>query len=981
MDYLALKNSLLSILSIPFNSITEFLQIKNDSLLTINSFTDSQIVQLKSQLITTTESTFKSCIQEIVSYIDNKLESQNEISIEQVQNAIQNQIPPSVFLYGKNIEYKKRYNCFLEYIISNFMLKSEGEIMTLKTDVCNLISYFGLPLRQGNISKSKKTLTIYLECCYVGNSNNGKGCGCKFRMDIYFKINEKAVIREYSGENGIHNHDLDVSKIYSDSIGINRSQIKELKETIKSIGGKREYKKKYPNTLMNSKYLNRLKISEPENEKEIKFIETLKFNQGPFRVIKNVFNQDNSVHSLLFLNIRICSEFFSKRIWFIDDSANTNIYHKKLLCIATKDTYGYRQIVCFGILFDNSSNSFNILLSQLRNIINYFPEVILTDRNQSQIKALRDIFPESHIHFCSIHILRSLSKYFNSKHPIIKSCIMMFQGRLPEELMFEVWNEYIGDTSALMDIETIEEDEEAYEFEEPEQSEIFYNTTHYSFYKEQDITNVNELKEEVKKLKSRVGIGCLLQLIRDKDHWTLKKSIEHGLYRNTSTNAIEGFFGNLKVKLGRKSIHLYELIETIEEMALDAMTKSYHIEIPDQFIDKNNSLYDQLTPLVKLILLEQIQIILSDKKINSNSNCMSCKIRNIAEQKAYPCIHLLLNLYGKNIYINYNHLSEICFKGNSIAIRDLDCSRNDLIKTENISVLNKIGYIKIFQNKNEIPRKNVEKRRKRVKKYLSQTFGFNSYKNMVNNNPYNNDSINNGYMTEVPVNISFIKSLSEQIENIKNLQSKMKSTLVNDIDPKSMIEDNQEMNNNQDEENNEDESSESESIDEYINDILSDYNINKECYKELLKFEETEEKIMIEPTVIQSLEYGILTEFRDYINKKMKRNKIYIPLKYNNFWNIFIVCNEIKYKKIQCKNCILNVTFSTKTVGIDIENKLKKYLSHELKTSYNDLIHIRITTHENYFLDDKLFVKTLRNIYYSFFNDEIALIRLIKSDL
>ena len=198
----------------------------------------------------------------------------------------------------------------------------------------------------------------------------------------------------------------------------------------------------------------------------------------------------------------------------------------------------------------------------------------------------------------------------------------------------------------------------------------------------------------------------------------MSKCIEHGLYRNISTNSVEGSFGNLKSKLKHKAVHLYELFETIKEMSIDAMTRSYSIEIPKKFIDQSNIIYRKLTPLAKIIISEQIILIEEDKIKRNSYNCLSCKIRGATDglnQYSYPCCHQLLELYGRNIYIDLNDLPSICFKGENSVLTDCDFSKHDIINPPNIKILNGIGYVKKFKNKNDNARKNVDKRRKRIK--------------------------------------------------------------------------------------------------------------------------------------------------------------------------------------------------------------------------------------------------------------------------
>ena len=107
----------------------------------------------------------------------------------------------------------------------------------------------------------------------------------------------------------------------------------------------------------------------------------------------------------------------------------------------------------------------------------------------------------------------------------------------------------------------------------------------------------------------------------------------------------------------------------------------------------------------------------SNNYYHTGKCCLSCKMRSINSENAYPCVHYLYKLYKENVYIKYEDLSSVCFKEENTCIIDANYSRNDITQQTNYSVLNNIAYTKLFHNKNEIARNNVDKRRKRLKIY------------------------------------------------------------------------------------------------------------------------------------------------------------------------------------------------------------------------------------------------------------------------
>lgn len=720
-----------------------------------------------------------------------------------------------------------------------------------------------------------------------------------------------------------------------------------------------------------------------------KYLEELKYDDGIFKVIKNTFVNDGSLHSLMYINIAVASKGYSSSLWFIDDSSQTNKYNKKLLTITTRDFFGYRQIIMWGILYDSSSKSFDALLEPLAKILGYHPKIILSDRCKSQIKSLETNFNTSKIMYCYIHIIRNLGKFYKNNHPVLKSYLLMMQGRLNEDLMFEVWNAFIGEESKYME-EEFEEDSDTYiddkEYYEQEQPDIFFNTKEYSSYCQEDIKNVKEMVNEALKITDKKGVGTLLQLMKEKDRWVLSKYINSGLYRNISTNPVEGWFGSLKQKIKNKSLHLFELMDTIKDMVIDSMTRSYSIDIPKTVIDTSDERYKNLTEISKLVILEQLTLLESDKFNPKSKSCLSCKIRSINNDNSFPCSHYFYHKYGKNVFIRYEDLSSVCFKKDPILIPDRNYSRNDFIKPENVSVLNNVAYVKVYKNKNDNARKNVDQRRKRFRNLVTQTMGFETELSMVNSNPLHNQTIKNGYICEAGINISFVKSLDEQKLILETIKFNMKTNTMEQL---SLIHKENKTNTVekekciiQDDDNNiPNESNDMEEIDIYSENILNEYNISKECYNDLMSFEFSDSKCLIDPTIIDCLNKGILYEFRDYISRDNKQEKIYFPLKYNGFWNLMIVFKKFKYKKKIFNKCVINISYKNNILGIDIETKIKRYLYVTLKKQYDDIIHIKLDTHEALFKDDTLFVKTLRNIYSSTYEDDEALKHLIKSPL
>ena len=103
----------------------------------------------------------------------------------------------------------------------------------------------------------------------------------------------------------------------------------------------------------------------------------------------------------------IMSEKYANDLCIIDDTSCTNYYHLPLLLMISEDQNGRNQVLSFAIICSRTKNEF----------INYFVEIkqkigdirlFICDRNKTQVKALKFVFPFCKIIFCSVHISRNL---------------------------------------------------------------------------------------------------------------------------------------------------------------------------------------------------------------------------------------------------------------------------------------------------------------------------------------------------------------------------------------------------------------------------------------------------------------------------------------------------------------------------------------------------------------------------------------------
>ena len=67
------------------------------------------------------------------------------------------------------------------------------------------------------------------------------------------------------------------------------------------------------------------------------------------------------------------------------------------------------------------------------------------------------------------------------------------------------------------------------------------------------ILALEELEKEANEIRITKGLGCLIQLIQQKEHWLPSEVIKKGLYKENNSNQTEGTFGNIKNMCHHKS--------------------------------------------------------------------------------------------------------------------------------------------------------------------------------------------------------------------------------------------------------------------------------------------------------------------------------------------------------------------------------------------------------------------------------------------
>ena len=246
----------------------------------------------------------------------------------------------------------------------------------------------------------------------------------------------------------------------------------------------------------------------------------------------------------------------------------------------------------------------------------YKPLIVCVDRNQAQMNSISKNFPGVNIVHCWIHIKRNLLKYFSKDSIVYKLFISVIYNLLDENL-FEQYIKVIIKNNSTDNLSYITQKEEKEMSENPipsgcRKNENFIDENSEGIgrlfiSKTKTIENFSDIliQKQVDEFRTDKGIGCLSLLLDSKEKWFPSYMKKLGFYRDNQNNIIEGTFGNLKEMTQHKKLLFYELNNKLKGWSLYKMNKRYNVEIPEELMKLTEEEFVSITPLGKLILLEQ----------------------------------------------------------------------------------------------------------------------------------------------------------------------------------------------------------------------------------------------------------------------------------------------------------------------------------------------------------------------------------------
>ena len=365
----------------------------------------------------------------------------------------------------------------------------------------------------------------YIKFICKFHTNKRTSCNSQFKIIINNKI-----IKDIKFIDIYHNHSLERTYIESKIPLITKDDKIKLREAVQKGLSTPALRK-----LTNTNLLPQQMYNVIRNDKKDYFSNEILQLQNYVKEIQNKFDvfwkfdENNKFYNLIIINSIIKSCSYANDIVVIDDTMCTNNFDYPFLVFLVFDENNMVQILAISIISSKDEKNFIDIMSSLKTFI---PDirVFLMDRLKSQKNAISKIFPLSKIVYCRLHIERNIIKQIKINN--IRDLIQYFRDFLNEKM---------------------------------------------------------DKKEYIDKLKNIIcdndkSLKHIHNLINDVDNYDPMVLKSLNLKGHTTTNSIEGTFGNIKRQTEHKIMPLYAVLKLFVNQSDNLIKKNINFKNSD--IDK-----------------------------------------------------------------------------------------------------------------------------------------------------------------------------------------------------------------------------------------------------------------------------------------------------------------------------------------------------------------------------------------------------------
>ena len=281
-------------------------------------------------------------------------------------------------------------------------------------------------------TKSKAaTYYIYYKCAI-------KKCESYFRLKF---VNNK--LSETKSE-WKHNHPMNRLFLEGNYLFISKDKKDEICG-MRMNGASPGYIRKSLNLTISSDQLYNIsrKTIQKRFEDEIDNLEikSKKWNKN-YYVIHHFKSNENEFHGLTLINRNIIKMPYASDICVIDDTLCINKYKYPIVAIYCYDENDKAQLLSVGIITGKTFNDFEIFLKDISDYIQ--PRVFICDRLEAQKNAIENIFKNSHIVLCKVHIRRNVIDHFGKNSKIYIALNEYFDGGIDTNNFLKILNSEIN---------------------------------------------------------------------------------------------------------------------------------------------------------------------------------------------------------------------------------------------------------------------------------------------------------------------------------------------------------------------------------------------------------------------------------------------------------------------------------------------------------------------------------------------------------
>ena len=302
-----------------------------------------------------------------------------------------------------------------------------------------------------------------------------------------------------------------------------------------------------------------------------------------------IIDENNKFRHCYCIHNPVLYSTYSNDVCIIDDTSCTNYYGKPLLSLVVEDENKNNQLLSFAIMDNRCKPSFIAFFSHLKKFIGDI-RVFVTDRNQTQIEAIEEIWPHAHIMYCLRHIGKNIGT--NVSAAMKERFDKMVHKQITEKELLDDFEKYLKD-------------------QDP---------------------------------KSQ-GYSTISNLLSCKHRWLPSITATYCHRENSTSNRVEGFFGKLKNFNEHRIKTLGRLVRSIYISAANEYTNSINT---DDFHIKDHILSPEHSVKVGSYALERIQKendILENLRLHKEYGPTCCDTHVIL---GLPCRHLLFKRMKEN---------------------------------------------------------------------------------------------------------------------------------------------------------------------------------------------------------------------------------------------------------------------------------------------------------------------------------------------